>query len=108
MEGREAGTRGYDLAANYVAAQYALVGVAGRRRLYLMQRVPLLVGLQEVRKAPSASSAPTASRPPLVWRRPPATAQAQAFTQAVDAPLVFVGFGVVGSPRKAATIMAWT
>ena len=47
MEGREAGTRGYDIAANYVAAQYALLGVkpSGDKTaagVSYLQRVPLL------------------------------------------------------------------
>jgi Zn-dependent M28 family amino/carboxypeptidase len=46
MEGREAGTRGFDLAANYVAAQFRLLGLAplgdmdGSTRSYF-QQVPL-------------------------------------------------------------------
>src|SRR3954467_7601791 len=42
LEGREAGTRGYDIAANYVASQYALMHVkpAGDNGSYL-QQVPL-------------------------------------------------------------------
>lgn len=41
MEGREAGSRGYDLAANYVASQMALIGLApaGEDETYF-QRVP--------------------------------------------------------------------
>src|SRR6478752_8670020 len=42
LEGREAGTRGYDIAAKYVASQYALMHVkpAGDNGSYL-QQVPL-------------------------------------------------------------------
>jgi hypothetical protein len=42
LEGRESGTRGYDIAANYVASQYAVMGVkpAGDDGSYL-QQVPL-------------------------------------------------------------------
>jgi Zn-dependent M28 family amino/carboxypeptidase len=42
LEGREAGTRGYDLAAQYVAAQFQMLGLrpAGDEGTYL-QRVPL-------------------------------------------------------------------
>ena len=48
LEGREAGTRGYDLAASYVAAQYRLLGLdpAGDDGSYF-QRVPMLRGQRE-------------------------------------------------------------
>jgi Zn-dependent M28 family amino/carboxypeptidase len=48
LEGREAGTRGYDLAALYVASQYRLLGLepAGEDGTYF-QRVPMLRGVRE-------------------------------------------------------------
>jgi Zn-dependent M28 family amino/carboxypeptidase len=48
LEGREAGTRGYDLAALYVVAQYRFIGLepGGDDGTYL-QRVPLLRGVRE-------------------------------------------------------------
>jgi hypothetical protein len=48
LEGREAGTRGYDLAAAYVAAQYRQMGLqpAGENGTYF-QTVPLLRGTRE-------------------------------------------------------------
>jgi Zn-dependent M28 family amino/carboxypeptidase len=48
LEGREAGTRGYDLAALYVATRYRLLGLepAGEDGSYF-QRVPLLRGVRE-------------------------------------------------------------
>ena len=48
LEGREAGTRGYDLAALYVASQYRLIGLepAGEDGTYF-QRVPMLRGVRE-------------------------------------------------------------
>lgn len=47
LEGREAGTRGYDLAALYVASRYRLLGLepAGDSGSYL-QQVPMLRGLR--------------------------------------------------------------
>ena len=42
LEGREAGTRGYDLAARYVATRYAAVGLTPAVRGSWYQRVPLL------------------------------------------------------------------
>ena len=48
LEGREAGTRGYDLAALYVSSQYRLLGLepAGEAGSYF-QSVPMLRGLRE-------------------------------------------------------------
>jgi len=48
LEGREAGTRGYDLAALYVATQYRLIGLepAGDDGSYF-QSVPLIRGVRE-------------------------------------------------------------
>lgn len=48
LEGREAGTRGFDLAALYVATQFRLIGLepAGDAGTYF-QRVPLLRGQRE-------------------------------------------------------------
>lgn len=48
LEGREAGTRGYDLAALYVASQYRLIGLepGGEDGSYF-QRVPMVRGVRE-------------------------------------------------------------
>ena len=48
LEGREAGTRGYDLAARYVAARYAALGLepAGDGGTWF-QKVPMLRGVRE-------------------------------------------------------------
>ena len=48
LEGREAGTRGYDLAARYVAARFAALGLvpAGDDGTWL-QQVPMLRGVRE-------------------------------------------------------------
>ncbi|PZR33000.1 M20/M25/M40 family metallo-hydrolase [Caulobacter segnis] len=100
MEGREAGTRGYDIAANYVAAQYALLGVkpGGDKGSY-MQRVPLLAfrpggeGAVTLTGADGAAVALTYGEDYLP------TAQAQAADLTVEAPLVFVGYGIVDGTR---------
>jgi Zn-dependent M28 family amino/carboxypeptidase len=100
MEGREAGTRGYDIAAKYVATQFALLGLkpAGDAGSYL-QAVPLTAyrpagdGEMKVSQVGGASTAlvfgedflpsPQADKPEL----------------ALDAPLVFVGYGVNAPER---------
>jgi Zn-dependent M28 family amino/carboxypeptidase len=104
LEGREAGTRGYDIAANYVAAQYALLGVkpAGDKGSYL-QRVPLLAFRPSGEGAVTLTGVPQADGAAAVALKygedflP--VAQAQAADLTVEAPLVFVGFGVVDATR---------
>lgn len=101
LEGRETGSRGYDIAARYVAGQFAQYGAAprGDNGTYL-QAVPFktgrivagssvfeivrkggtetLVDLQDFAQAPSLSSAATD----------------------VTAPLVFVGYGITAPGFK--------
>ncbi|KAF1717796.1 aminopeptidase [Pseudoxanthomonas yeongjuensis] len=95
LEGRDTGTRGYDLAAGYVARRYAELGLkpAGDDGTYF-QRVPLLKALRQEQGAQ------------LVVERD-GTKQSLAFreeflpglnynapTHALTAPAVFVGQGV--------------
>lgn len=48
LEGREAGTRGFDLAALYVASQYRLIGLEpGGEDGSFFQRVPMVRGIRE-------------------------------------------------------------
>lgn len=100
LEGREAGTRGYDIAANYVAAQYALLGVkpAGDKGSYL-QRVPLLAFRPSGEGAVTLTGADGAASPLKYGEDYLPNAQAQAADLTVEAPLVFVGFGVVDPTR---------
>jgi hypothetical protein len=101
LEGREAGTRGYDIAAKYVAAQYALLGVkpAGDNGTY-QQRVPLISfrpasdGVMTVTGADGQAVALTYGEDFLP------TPQAQAADLTVEAPVVFVGYGVVDATRN--------
>jgi len=100
LEGREAGTRGYDIAANYVAAQYALLGVkpAGDQGSYL-QRVPLLAFRPAGEGAVTLTGADGATAPLKYGEDYLPVAQAQAAEVSLDAPLVFVGYGVVDPTR---------
>jgi Zn-dependent M28 family amino/carboxypeptidase len=100
LEGREAGTRGYDIAANYVAAQYALLGVkpAGDKGAYL-QRVPLLAFRPSGEGAVTLTGADGAAAALKYGEDYLPVAQAQAADLTVEAPLVFVGFGVVDATR---------
>lgn len=96
LEGREAGTRGYDIAAHYVASQMAAMGLtpAGDDGSW-MQRVPLLRGMRikdgsvlVAHRSESSESFEfeTDYLPSINYSQPRATVRAQA---------VFVGQAVV-------------
>lgn len=100
MEGRAAGTPGYDKAAAYVADQYRRLGLkpAGDRGSYL-QAVPL------VAFGPASEGSLTligagGRKTPLVFGQDylPGANPQEART-ALSAPLVFVGHGVAGGGR---------
>jgi Zn-dependent M28 family amino/carboxypeptidase len=94
LEGRGTGQRGGDIAAQYIATQFALYGLkpAGDDGTY-MQRVPM-VG---VTTDPSSSVT-------LIWNEKPnqlrqyedivAMDETQSATNDLDAPIVFVGYGI--------------
>ncbi len=97
LEGRETGTRGYDLAARYVATQLALVGLApaGEGGTFF-QQVPLVESrLAEGTLSFSGPSGTTtlALRDDFIMAGDPLRTQAR-----VEAPVVFAGFGVT-APR---------
>ena len=100
LEGREAGTRGYDLAANYVASQYAQLGVKpGAADGSFHQRVPLLAFKNASEGAFSVTGADGKDMALKFGEDYLPAAQAQAAEVSVNAPLVFVGYGVV-APEK--------
>ena len=100
MEGREAGTRGYDIAANYVAAQYALLGVKpGAAGGSYLQRVPLLAFKNASEGTFSMIGADGAATALKFGEDYLPSAQAHATEVSVNAPLVFAGYGVV-APEK--------
>ena len=96
LEGREAGTRGYDIAAAYAASQMAQLGLkpGGDKGTYF-QHVPL-VAFQAADQGAFVLRDKAGKAVPLVFGedylvgRNPVAAQTK-----VSAPLVFVGFGVV-------------
>ncbi|KQV56060.1 MULTISPECIES: M20/M25/M40 family metallo-hydrolase [unclassified Caulobacter] len=104
MEGREAGTRGYDIAANYVAAQYALLGVkpAGDKTAAgtsYQQHVPLLA-YRPNGEGSVAITGPDGKEAALKYGEDYLPGpQAQAADLTVSAPLVFVGYGLVDAGR---------
>ena len=95
LEGRGTGTRGGDIAANYIAAQFALDGLkpAGDNGGYL-QKVDF-VGVKTL-PGTSASLQPTHGHPvDLKLAEDFVTGnQTQTDSVDIDAPIVFVGYGI--------------
>jgi Zn-dependent M28 family amino/carboxypeptidase len=96
LEGRGPGTRGGQLAAEYIAAQFALAGArpAGENGTYF-QKVPLMAVHTEVDKT-SFTLVPAARAPiHLKYGDDYLTKdQTGAATVDIDAPIVFVGYGI--------------
>ena len=95
LEGREAGTRGYDLAARYVAARFAALGLvpAGDDGTWL-QEVPMLRGVRE-REGARFVIERDGARTELAFETDflPGINYADPAAQAT-APMVFVAYGV--------------
>lgn len=95
LEGRGTGQRGGDIAAEYIATQFALYGLkpAGDGGSYL-QKVPM-VG---VRTLPETSftlvPAKGEAKPLKILDDFVTNNESQAETAEIDAPVVFVGFGI--------------
>lgn len=99
LEGRETGTRGYDIAARYVAAQFMQLGLkpAGDAGSYL-QTVPLRGGSVVPNAAVFDILRPGGTRSLLSLREFLMGPRLYADRADVTAPLVFVGHGVT-APR---------
>lgn len=99
MRGREAGTREYDIAANYVAARFMEYGLkpAGGQGSYL-QRVPMTTYVPSEGRIALSRGTTTV---PLVFGEDylPGANPLQAEVK-LDAPLAFAGFGVVAPGYK--------
>ena len=95
LEGRGTGQRGGDIAAAYIATQFALDGLkpAGDGGTYL-QQVPL-VGISTLPET-SVSIVPTSGEPMVLrlLQDYVATDQSQQPESDIDAPIVFVGYGI--------------
>lgn len=100
LEGREAGTRGYDIAAKYVASQYALMHVkpAGDDGSYL-QQVPLTAYRAANEGGVSYTGAGGKSGALVFGEDYLPSAQARQAETKITAPLVFVGYGIVAPER---------
>jgi hypothetical protein len=95
MEGREAGTRGYDLAAGYVASMYQQIGLQPAGTHGYFQPVPLRSSVLVPKSVELTVSGPggtqTFTDADHVAARPSAT-EAE---QRVEASCVFAGYGIV-------------
>ena len=90
LEGREAGTRGYDIASRYVATQFAALGLqpAGANGGWFQP-------VEFSRYTGGATGTMTvAGRTFTLGREMTMRATADVSAVAVDAPLVFVGYGI--------------
>lgn len=101
LQGRDTGTAGYDIAANYVASQFAQLGLkpAGANGTYF-QPVPLMAVRPRdegryVVKAKDGSSLRLIFGDDYLVARPFGPEDFN-----VSAPMVFVGFGVVAPEKK--------
>lgn len=97
LEGRGSGTKGYDIAARYVAAELAGLGLApaGEKESWF-QQVPLLESrlvAGSVRLADATGTSELALRQDFVMGGDATRAETR-----VEAPVVFVGYGVT-APR---------
>jgi Zn-dependent M28 family amino/carboxypeptidase len=95
LEGRGTGTRGGDIAANYIASQFALLGLkpAGDDGSYLQK-----VEFVGVKTSPATSASLQASNgnvmPLKLAEDYVAGNQTQTDSVDIDAPIVFVGYGI--------------
>lgn len=95
LEGRGTGTRGGDIAANYIASQFALYGLkpAGDNGSYLQK-----VEFVGVKTLPSTSASLQPAHGTTMDLKPAedyvAGNQTQTDSVDIDAPIVFVGYGI--------------
>jgi Zn-dependent M28 family amino/carboxypeptidase len=102
LEGRGTGTRGGDIAAEYIATQFALDGLKpmGDNGSY-MQKVPL-VGVTTLPESSSFVLQPAKGEPMKLTYKDEYVAYNQNLTAkvAIDAPIVFVGYGIEAPEYK--------
>src|SRR5688572_1805623 len=84
LEGRETGTRGYDISARYVASQFALAGLEPR-----LQEVRLRTGIVE-KASFSTGDQPFVNRKDVIVGSNFLNESSE-----VDGEVVFAGFGIV-------------
>ena len=101
LQGREAGTPGYDIAAEYVAAEFRKLGLtpAGDAGSYF-QRVPLHAYRVADRGTLTLKGAGDRSIPLVFGEEYFPGRSPAAGSRSISAPLVFAGFGIVAPERK--------
>src|SRR4029077_13078610 len=95
LEGREAGTRGHEIAAHYIATQFELLGVkpGGQNGTYF-QNVDLLEAAQTGAKPRLILTTPRGAQTFDHGRAVMINGPIAGGTVRLDAPLVFAGYGM--------------
>jgi hypothetical protein len=100
LEGRETGTRGYDLAANYIRSQFQEIGLKPGANGSYFQQVPL----RRTRLAPencSVTLKQNGNSTKLVYEQTFAMRGNAVYQDTdIEAPVVFVGYGVSAPELK--------
>jgi len=91
LEGREPGTRGYEIAAEYVAAQFTAIGLDTSQQPIAFR----VARLAEDQSSYAIGGGPLTIRKDIVPR-----ANFLSATSEVSAPVVFAGFGIVAPELK--------
>lgn len=99
LKGREAGSREFDLAADYVAAQMKQLGLKPLGKQAYFQPVPLVASRIKDRGKLTLTDASGRVTALEFGKDYVVNGSPLAETQTMDAPLVFVGFGLVAPGR---------
>ena len=94
LEGRATGTRGYDLAAAYVATRMAALGLEPAGDTAYFQRVPMRRAMLDPARSNLALVRGQAEQPLQLGRDAMLSPDFLREAWTTDAPLVFVGYGV--------------
>lgn len=90
MDGRDTGSRGHEIAANYVASQFRLAGLKPGAADSWLQRVPFQAGELDLAASRfSIGGQFFANRKEVLFG-----SSRNAGAEAIEAPVVFVGFGI--------------
>jgi Zn-dependent M28 family amino/carboxypeptidase len=101
LEGRAPATRGGDLAAKYIATQYELLGLepAGEKGTYF-QQVPIIESLTRPDMSLSVKGAAGKNESFKFGTDFVAASRIDDATVPIDAPVIFVGYGIVAPEYK--------
>lgn len=99
LEGRRTGTRGYDLAAAYVAARFEAAGVAPGASGSYYQQVPFREGVVDQARTEMVVSRGGEARRLVVREDFLPVSSLSLERGEIEAPVVYVGFGVTAAER---------